>query len=98
MGNIRFYTVYSGRARLVKSLELITQIKKTYGRPVICLSGLSENSSLVTRAKLIADFYNRIPLERDAFLEAFDKCVKMLPGFDEVHRKGFKGNAGYTST
>ena len=98
MNNIRFSSVDSAGDRLVKSLQLITQIKTTYGRPVIVLSSLKEKSFIVTRAKLIADFYFQMPFKIDAFLEAFDKCLEMLPGFDEVHRKRFKGSAGYTTT
>ena len=84
MNNIRFSDVNSVGDRLVNSLQLITQIKTTYGRPVIALSGLSENSSLVARAKLAADFYFQLPVKVDAFTEAFEKCLEMLPSFDEV--------------
>jgi hypothetical protein len=98
MNNIRFSSVDSVGDRLVNSLQLITQIKTTYGRPVIVSSGWEENSSLIARAKLAADFYLQLPFKVDAFMEAFEKCLEMLPGFDDVPRNRFKGNAGHTTT
>ena len=98
MNNIRFFSVDSVGDRLVNSLQLISQIKTTYGRPVIAMSSWTEDSSLISRAKLAADFYLQMPFKIDAFLEAFEKCLEMLPGFDEVHRKRFKGSAGHTTT
>ena len=98
MNNIRFSGVDSVGDRLVNSLQLITQIKMTYGRPVIALSGLKEDSALIARAKLAADFYFKMPFKIDAFIEAFEKCLEMLPRFDEVPRKKFKGSAGHTIT
>jgi hypothetical protein len=95
MNNIRFSSVDSVGDRLVNSLQLITQIKTTYGRPVIVSSGYS---SLIARAKLAADFYLQLPFKVDAFMEAFEKCLEMLPGFDDVPRNRFKGNAGHTTT
>ena len=87
MNNIRFSGVDSVGDRLVNSLQLITQIKMTYGRPVIALSAWEEDSSLIARAKLVADFYLQMPFKTDAFMDAFEKCLEMLPGFDEVPRK-----------
>ena len=98
MNNIRFSGVDSAGDRLVNSLQLITQIKMTYGRPVIALSAWKEDSSLIARAKLAADFYLQMPCKIDAFVEAFEKCLEMLPVFDEVPRKRFKGSAGHTTT
>lgn len=98
MNNIRFSGVDSVGDRLVNSLQLITQIKMTYGRPVIALSAWKEDSSLIARAKLAADFYLQMPCKIDAFMDAFEKCLEMLPRFDEVPRKRFKGSAGHTTT
>ena len=50
----------------------------TYGRPVIAMSSWTEDSSLISRAKLAADFYLQMPFKIDAFLEAFEKCLEML--------------------
>ena len=93
MNNIRFSSVDSVGDRLINSLQLITQIKTTYGRPVIALSGWEEDSSLTARAKLAADFYFHLPFKVDAFMEAFEKCLEMLPGFDDVPRNRVRGNA-----
>ncbi len=98
MNNIRFSIVDSVGDRLINSLQLITQIKTTYGRPVIALSGWEEDSSLIVRAKLAADFYLQLPFKVNAFMEAFEKCLEMPPGFDDVPRNRFKGNAGHTTT
>ncbi len=84
MNNIWFSGVDSVENRLVNSLQLITQIKMTCGRPVIALSTWKEDHSLVARAKLAADFYLQMPFNMDAFIETFKKCLEMLPGFDEV--------------
>jgi hypothetical protein len=69
----------------------------TYGRPMLALSGLKQDSFLIARAKLVADFYLPIPVKRDAFREAFENCLEMLPIFDKVLRKRFKGRADILS-
>ncbi|MFQ5752656.1 MAG: hypothetical protein ACE5HI_11720 [bacterium] len=80
-------------------MQLIAEIKTRYGRPVIVLSGLTENySSLIARAKLAADFFCLLPFETDAFMKAIEKCLTMLNGFDEISRKRLKGSAGHTTT
>lgn len=63
------------RGRLEHSYKILTQIKETYGRPVIALSGWREDSSLIARAKLAADFYFPMPFKTDAFMDAFEKCL-----------------------
>ena len=66
---------------------------------MIVLSGLGDNdSSLIARAKLAADFFFPLPFETDAFRKAFEKCLTMLNGFDEISRKRLKGSAGHTTT
>ncbi|MBI4245048.1 MAG: hypothetical protein HY606_13235 [Planctomycetes bacterium] len=87
LNNIMFRPDYPLQERLENSLQLITQIKTTYGRPVISLSGLIEDSSLIARAKLSADFFFPLPFEPDAFMEAIEKCLDMLTEFDEIQRK-----------
>jgi len=96
LNNIRFRPVYQERFEHV--LQLITQIKMTYGRPMIALSGLKEDSFLIARAKLVADFYLQLPVKLDVFREAFENCLEMLPIFDKVLRKRFKGRTGHTIT
>ncbi|MBU2623647.1 MAG: hypothetical protein KKD92_15155 [Proteobacteria bacterium] len=84
--------------RLEKVLQLITQIKTPYERPVIACLGWLEDPSLVARIKLSADFFFPLPFRFDDFLGAFEKCLDMLPGFDEVPLKRFEGRAGYKTT
>lgn len=98
MNNIRFRPVYTVQERMENSLQLITQIKTTYGKPVIVLSGWTKDSSLIARAKLAADFFFPLPFELDAFREAIEKCFDMLPRFYEVPRKRLKVSAGHTTT
>jgi hypothetical protein len=87
INNIQFSIADSAGDFLGKSLQLITQIKTTYGKPVIALSTWEENSSIITRAKLIADFYLQMPFKIDAFMDAFEKCLNMLPKFNGIQRK-----------
>lgn len=77
--------------RLKNSLQLVTQIKTTYGGPVIALSGWTEDSSIVARAKTVADFFFPLPFKTDAFMEAIEKCLDMLTEFDEIQRKKSEG-------
>ena len=97
MNNIRFSSVDFVGDHLENSVQLITQFKTTYGRPVIAMSGYKEHPA-VAKAKLAADFYFHLPFKMDAFIEAFEKCLEMLPGLDEVPRKGFKRSTGHTTT
>jgi len=99
LNNIQFRTFYPPQERMEKSLQLIKQIKRIYGRPVIVLSGLEENnSSLIARAKLDADFFFPLPFAPVAFMDAIEKCFDMLPGFYEVPRKGLKGRKVHNIT
>ena len=83
--------------RLEHSYKIITQIKTTY--PSLSIIAHSAWSNQHERAKLAgADFYFQDPIKLENFMEAFEKCLEMLPGFDEVPRKRFKGNAGHTTT
>ncbi len=79
--------------RFENSLQLITQIKTTYRRPVIAL--LSRTMCLgypsyVTEVKIAADFFFQMPFKCDPFREAIEKCFDRLPGFDEISRKRLK--------
>ena len=99
MENILFSSGDSVGDRLVQSVQLVTQIKAAYGRPVIVLTGLTtRHSSLMAKAKLAADFFFPIPFQPVAFMEAFQRCLEMLPGFDEVPRKRLKGGAEHNIT
>ena len=87
LNNIRFFPVLPVQERLQNSLNLINQIKSKYEKPVIVLSGpLEDYSSLLTKAKLAADFFFLLPFKLAAFLQAIEKCFAMLPGFDKLHR------------
>lgn len=82
ISNIRFRPFYPPQERMEKSLQLINQIKRTYGRPVIVLSGLGENySSLIARAKIAADFFFPLPCAPVAFMEAIEKCLPEMADF-----------------
>lgn len=65
--------------QLEKSLQLITQIKTICARPVIALSTFDESSPLITRSKLIADFYFQMPFKPEPFLEAIEECIGKAP-------------------
>jgi hypothetical protein len=101
LNNIRFRPVHHIKLeRLENSLQLITQIKTTYGRPVIVLSGIKdeEGSSIVARAKIVGDFFFPLPFETDVFIQAIEKCVNMLHGFDEAPRKRLEGSGKHNIT
>jgi CheY-like chemotaxis protein len=96
--NIRFRPVLPGEERIQTTIKLITQIKNIYHVPVIVLTTFSQ-PSLVTRAKQAgADFFVSLPFEHDDLKEAIEKCLDMLPGFDEVSRKRLKEIAGHNIT
>jgi CheY-like chemotaxis protein len=85
------------RERLEHSYKIITQIKTTY--PYLSIIAHSAWSNQHERAKSAgADFYFQDPFELENFMEAFEKCLEMLSGFNDVLRKRFKENAGYTIT
>ncbi len=87
LNNIRFRRFHPPQERVQNSVQLITQIKTIYRGPVIALTGLRD-PTLAMRSKLAgSDFFLPIPFEQDAFMEAIEKCLDMLPGFDEVSRK-----------
>jgi hypothetical protein len=89
LNNIRFFPVLPVQERLQNSLNLINQIKSKYEKPVIVLSGpLEDYSSLLTKAKLAADFFFLLPFKVAAFLEAIEVCFDTLPDFDKLHRGG----------
>jgi hypothetical protein len=80
LNNIMFRSpLHPPQERLECALQLITQIKKTYGKPVIALSGWMKDSSFVARAKLSADFFFPLPVGKDDFGEAVKKCLTILP-------------------
>ena len=79
LNNIAFLPVHPVQKRLEISLQFITHIKMTYGRPVIALSGWLEDSSLVARTKLVVDFFFPLPFKVDAFKEAIEKCLNIQP-------------------
>jgi CheY-like chemotaxis protein len=96
--NIRYRPGLPNEERIQTTIKMITQIKNIYHVPVIALITLS-NSSLGTQAKLAgSDFVVSMPFEQDTFMEAIEKCLDMLPGFDEVSRKRLKEIAGHNIT
>jgi hypothetical protein len=54
-------------------IEIISQIRKEYGRPVIGLSG-PLGDSFVARAKSVSDFFFLVPCKLEEIRIAFDKC------------------------
>lgn len=73
--------------RMENCLQLINNIKTTYGIPVIAFSGWLDDPSIIARAKRSADFFLPLPFLFKEFGVAFLKCLRMLPRFDELHRK-----------
>jgi len=59
--------------RLENNLQLITQIKMIYGKPVIALCGWWDNDdSIIERAKISADFFFFMPFEFEVFKDAIE--------------------------
>ncbi len=81
---------YSIRERMENSLELITQIKSTYERPVIALSGWTEDFSQIERVEMIADFFFPLPFEPQDFVEALEESFEMLYVSKEAYLKRLK--------
>ncbi len=81
LNNIRFRPVLPVHERLESSLKLISQIKTTYRKPVIALC--PKDYSIAVR---IADFFFSMPFDRDAFMEAIEKCLDMLPVLDVMQK------------
>jgi hypothetical protein len=84
VNNIRFRPFYPPQERIEKSLHLITQIKKTPGKPVIALSPalikLDTGVSIALEEKVKqtgADFYFPLPFNDDDFKMAFEKCISL---------------------
>jgi len=79
VNSIRFHPSYSPQERIEKSLQLITQIKKTYGKPVIALSGWLDNLALSAEniMKAGADFYFPLPVNHD-FKAALEDEMKRI--------------------
>jgi hypothetical protein len=77
------------KKRIENVLQLIAQIKFTYRKPVIATWGYpSGDRSFAARVKLVgADFLFQLPLKRKPFVEAIEKCLDMLPEFNEIERK-----------
>jgi hypothetical protein len=69
--------------RLNAGLRISSQIKKQYMKPVIALSGWTEGA-YIERAKSVSHFFFPLPCKLDELMIAFDKCLKMLPEFDET--------------
>lgn len=80
LNNIIYSTVSSS---LEMSLKHNSEIRKQYGRPVIGLSGYTEDT-YVEMVKSVFDFFLPLPCKLDELRIAFDKCLKMLPEFDET--------------
>jgi DNA-binding NarL/FixJ family response regulator len=78
---------YPIRERMENSLELITQIKSTYERPVIALSGWTEDFTQIERVELIADFFFPLPFEPSDIMEAVEESFDMLYVSREAYLK-----------
>ncbi len=85
--------------RLEKSLQLVTHLRTTYRKPVIAVYGWPSDPSYADKAKLAgASFAFQAPPKSKEFEEAFEKCLDMLPRFDEVPLKRLKVSDGPTTT
>ena len=84
LNNIRFQSDYPFQGPLEKTLQLISQIKRTYKIPVIALSSQPKELAM---AESVADFLLPRPFELNPFMEAIEKCLDMRPKFDEIQRK-----------
>lgn len=70
--------------RLEHSYKIINQIKTTYPTPfIIAYSGFQYQAERAKSAGV--DFYYFLPsFKMEDFMGAIEKCLNMLPGFDEV--------------
>lgn len=79
LNNIMFHSpLQPPQDRLDCSLQLLTQIKKTYGKPIIALSGWVKDTSFIEMVKLSADSFFQLPVETNALGEAIEKCLNMV--------------------
>jgi hypothetical protein len=80
LNNIWFSNPNSGVTSLERSVKLVSQIKSKYERPVavIACCGYEVDSFLIERSKQTADFYFSLPFSMDAFIQAFEKCLRMI--------------------
>lgn len=74
------------RGRLEHSYKIITQIKIKHPTSLIVAhSGWSNQSE---KAKLAGvDFFFQDPMRFEDFMAAFEKCLNILPKFNEIQRK-----------
>jgi hypothetical protein len=86
MNNISCYD-YHIRQRMENSIKLIFHLKSKYGRPVIALSGWTDDFSLIERVEEITDFFLPLPFEPSDFMEAVEESFDMLSLSNEGHRK-----------
>jgi hypothetical protein len=79
LNNIMFHAPLDpNQDRMELSLQLLNQLKTTYEKPIIALSGWLEDTSFIERAKLSADFFFPLPLKKDGFGDAIKKCLNIL--------------------
>lgn len=72
--------------RGAKPPQLVELIKTVCGKPVIALTGWLEHP-YVEQASRDADFFFQTPFSAEPFMEAIEKCLRMLPGFADVSSK-----------
>ena len=78
--------------RLEHSYKIVTQIKTTYPTSLIVAHSGWENQA--ERAKLAgADFFFDQPMYFEDVMEAIEKCLNMLPKFNEIQQNVLKGRS-----
>jgi hypothetical protein len=79
LNNIKYTSDSPYQGWVENAIGLITQIKTIYVKPVIVFSGISDNPSLIDKAKQVSDFFFLLPFEPESFIKAIEKCFEMLP-------------------
>ena len=78
VNNIRSSTVsHNVFDRLTEGLNISSQIKSEYRRPIIVLSGWTEDR-YVEKAKSASEFFFPLPVKLEELKEAFKKCLEMI--------------------
>lgn len=80
MNNIFFEKCDVAPDRFEKSLHLISQIKSSYRKPIICLSGWKKDPDIKEKAKANSDFYLDMPFKIEALKKAIKGCINRFGG------------------
>jgi len=79
INNIIFPSASTIQDSVENPLQLLAHIKTKYQKPIIALSGWSDNSTLSDEVKYLSDFFFLLPFEPDSLGEAIEKCLNILP-------------------